>query len=89
MMVQAKKAHGKSRGGGARVASTKVVTIHDVARHAGVSSMTVSRVINQSANVRPHLRDKVLASVKALDYRTNLAARSTRSGLGGIRIGIL
>lgn len=69
--------------------TNKVVTIHDVARHAGVSSMTVSRVINRNANVREPLRDRVMASIKALDYTTNLAARSTRSGLGGIRIGIL
>ncbi|WP_298332989.1 LacI family DNA-binding transcriptional regulator [Asticcacaulis sp.] len=67
----------------------KVVTIHDVARHAGVSSMTVSRVINKNVNVREPLRERVMASIKALDYTMNMAARSTRSGMGGTRIGIL
>ncbi|MFT3996027.1 MAG: LacI family DNA-binding transcriptional regulator [Asticcacaulis sp.] len=65
------------------------VTIHDVARHAGVSSMTVSRVINKNVPVREHLREKVMASIKALNYTMNMAARSTRAGLGGLRIGIL
>ncbi len=68
---------------------TGAVTIHDVARHAGVSSMTVSRVINKNVNVRERLRDKVMASIKALDYKVNMAARSTRAGMGGARIGIL
>lgn len=67
----------------------KAVTIHDVARHAGVSSMTVSRVINGTKYVRPALRDKVLASVKSLSYTVNIAARSTRTGGGDIRLGIL
>lgn len=65
------------------------VTIHDVARHAGVSSMTVSRVINKNVNVREPLREKVMASIKALNYTMNMAARSTRAGVGGMRIGIL
>ncbi len=65
------------------------VTIHDVARHAGVSSMTVSRVINRTVNVREPLRQKVMASIKALDYTMNMAAHSTRAGMGGMRIGIL
>lgn len=50
-------------------------TILDVARHAGVSMKTVSRVLNNEAHVRPALRDKVAASVDALGYRPNLAAR--------------
>jgi LacI family transcriptional regulator len=65
------------------------VTIHDVARHAGVSSMTVSRVINRNVNVREPLRERVLASIKALNYSINVAAQSTRAGMGGVRIGIL
>lgn len=66
-----------------------MVTIHDVARHAGVSSMTVSRVINKNVNVREPLRERVLASIKALNYTMNMAARSTRAGMGGVRIGVL
>jgi LacI family transcriptional regulator len=68
---------------------SKVVTIHDVARHAGVSSMTVSRTINGERYVSPALREKVMASIKALDYSVNLAARNTRSGNTAPRIGIL
>ncbi|MBW8734366.1 MAG: LacI family DNA-binding transcriptional regulator [Asticcacaulis sp.] len=53
-----------------------IVTIHDVARHVGVSPMTVSRVINGEKNVREETRAKVMASVEALKYSPNLAARS-------------
>lgn len=53
-----------------------IVTIHDVARHVGVSPMTVSRVINGEKNVREETRAKVMASVEALNYSPNMAARS-------------
>lgn len=69
--------------------SPKVVTIHDVARHAGVSSMTVSRTINGTKFVRPGLREKVLASIEALNYSVNQSARNTRVGSSSPRIGIL
>jgi len=69
--------------------TSKVVTIHDVARHAGVSSMTVSRTINGTKYVRPDLREKVQASIKALNYTVNQSARNTRVGSTGPRIGIL
>jgi LacI family transcriptional regulator len=65
-----------------------VVTIHDVARHAGVSPMTVSRVINAETNVREETRAKVAASVKALRYSPNLAARSLASA-DALHLGIL
>lgn len=65
-----------------------VVTIHDVARHAGVSPMTVSRVINAESGVREETRAKVAASVKALRYSPNLAARSLASA-DGLHLGIL
>ena len=65
-----------------------VVTIHDVARHAGVSPMTVSRVINAESNVREETRAKVAASVKALRYSPNLAARSLASA-DGLHLGII
>ena len=65
-----------------------VVTIHDVARHAGVSPMTVSRVINAESNVREETRAKVAASVKALRYSPNLAARSLASA-DALHLGIL
>lgn len=68
--------------------SGSVVTIHDVARHAGVSPMTVSRVINSETNVRDETRARVTASIKALRYSPNLAARSLASA-DTVHIGIL
>ena len=65
-----------------------VVTIHDVARHAGVSPMTVSRVVNAESNVRESTRAKVLASIQTLRYAPNLAARSLASA-NAVRIGLL
>ena len=55
------------------------VTVNDVARLAGVSPMTVSRVVNQEDNVRPSTRDKVMRAIKDLGYRPNKAARSLAS----------
>jgi LacI family transcriptional regulator len=68
--------------------SGRVVTIHDVARHAGVSPMTVSRVINAENNVREETRAKVAASIQALRYSPNQAARSLASA-DTTHIGIL
>ena len=68
--------------------SGSVVTIHDVARHAGVSPMTVSRVINSESNVREETRVRVATSIKALRYSPNLAARSLASA-DTVHIGIL
>ena len=50
-------------------------TIDDVARLAGVSIKTVSRVFNREPNVRRETRDKVVAAAESLDYRPNLSAR--------------
>lgn len=54
-------------------------TIIDIAKQAGVSFKTVSRVLNDESNVRPATREKVLEAAKALNYRTNTAARNLRS----------
>lgn len=62
-------------------------TVHDVAKHAGVSSMTVSRVVNGVKGVRESLRLLVEASIAELNYIPNLAARAARSGT--IKIGVL
>ncbi len=62
-------------------------TINDVARLAGVSTMTVSRVLNDSANVSAHKREAVMQAVAALNYHPNLVARSlatSRSGTIGM-----
>lgn len=53
-------------------------TIRDVARRAGVSSMTVSRVINRTGYVRPETRRRVEAAVVELGYVPNTLARSLR-----------
>lgn len=52
----------------------------DVAKLAGVSHQTVSRVVNNSAQVRAETRERVLAAMRLLDYRPNLAARTLASG---------
>jgi LacI family transcriptional regulator len=63
-------------------------TILDVARHAGVSRMTVSRVINGEGNVKAATRRLVDASIRALNYAPNPAARTLAAG-GILRIGLL
>lgn len=63
-------------------------TIADVAALAGVSPMTVSRVINGEGRVREGTRAAVDAAVAALRYAPNRAARSLAGG-GQIRIGLL
>ncbi|TQV85113.1 LacI family transcriptional regulator [Exilibacterium tricleocarpae] len=46
-------------------------TIVDVAKHAGVSKKTVSRVLNAEPNVRPATREKVMQAIAALDFKRN------------------
>nr|BEK71157.1 LacI family DNA-binding transcriptional regulator [Kitasatospora purpeofusca] len=48
----------------------------DVAKRAGVSHQTVSRVLNGAPHVRPGTRERVLAAIRELDYRPNSAARA-------------
>ncbi len=55
-----------------------MATIHDVARAAGVSIATVSRVLNGSARVSGESSRRVRAAAAALDYWPNTAARSLR-----------
>jgi LacI family transcriptional regulator len=58
--------------------SEVVPTIQEVARHAGVSTATVSRVLNNHSTVNPALAQRVHAAVEALGYRRNAVARSLR-----------
>src|SRR4051795_4501881 len=57
-----------------------VTTIEDVARAAGVSAMTVSRVINQGKNVRESTRAAGAEGIERLNYSPNVAARSLAAG---------
>jgi len=59
------------------------INIYDVAKKAGVSIVTVSRVLNNYPNVRAKNRDKVLAAIKELDYNPNAAARTLAKGRTG------
>ncbi|MBQ9263954.1 MAG: LacI family DNA-binding transcriptional regulator [Clostridia bacterium] len=59
------------------------VTIHDVAKLAGVNSSTVSRVINGKATITPDTKERVYAAMRELDYHPNSLARSLASGLSG------
>ena len=58
-------------------------TIEDVARLAGVSRGTVSRVINGGRSVRPPVLDAVNAAIDALGYSVNQAARNLARGRTG------
>jgi len=55
-----------------------MTTINDVARRAGVSAATVSRVMNDTKPVSPELRQRVLRVMDEMDYRPNLLAGSLR-----------
>lgn len=60
------------------------ITLHDVARRAGVSIKTVSNVINNAPYVREATRARVASAVAELGYQPNLSARSLRSGRTGV-----
>jgi LacI family transcriptional regulator len=56
-----------------------MTTVSDVARRAGVSTMTVSRVINESGAVSPDTRARVNGAILELGYMPNVLARQLRS----------
>ncbi|THV42049.1 LacI family DNA-binding transcriptional regulator [Glycomyces buryatensis] len=56
------------------------VSITDVAKAAGVSTQTVSRVANGHASVTPSTRENVQRAMRQLGYRPNSAARALRNG---------
>jgi DNA-binding LacI/PurR family transcriptional regulator len=58
----------------------RTAVMADVAKLAGVSHQTVSRVVNDSSQVRPETRRRVLAAMRELDYRPNPAARALVTG---------
>lgn len=53
-----------------------MVTVHDVARHAGVSIATVSRALNDRSRVSVETRERVLRVARSLGYQPNDLARS-------------
>lgn len=56
------------------------VTRADVAKLAGVSTATVSYVLNNPEKISPKTREKVMDAIKALDYRPDMVARSMATG---------
>ena len=66
----------------------KAATLRDVAKIAGVSAMTVSRVVNKDGSVREETRDRILGAIQQLKYSPNLAARNL-TGAQQMRVGLL
>ena len=54
----------------------KKATIHDVAKKAGVSVTTVSRVLNNRGYISDEMKEKVMTAIKELNYIPNEIARS-------------
>ena len=67
---------------------TKRVTLKEVAREAGVSTQTVSRVVNKNARVAVSTRERVQAVIDRTGYRPNANARALISGRTNL-IGII
>ncbi|HWC78953.1 MAG TPA: LacI family DNA-binding transcriptional regulator [Pseudonocardiaceae bacterium] len=63
--------------------------MNDVARLAGVSLKTVSRVVNGEAGVHPSTAGRVLSAIDQLGFRRNLGARNLRRGSSSGTIGVL
>lgn len=53
----------------------KSITIYDIAKEAGVSPSTVSRVLTNNANVRPEKKEKVLQLIEKYNFKPNALAR--------------
>lgn len=60
--------------------SGKRPTVNDVAREAGVSNATVSRVMSRPSDVKAETRDHIISVMKRLGYRANHAAAELRRG---------
>lgn len=58
-----------------KVNENKPITIYDIAKEAGVSPSTVSRVLTNSANVRQEKKEKVLALIEKYHFKPNALAK--------------
>ncbi|MEU4678987.1 LacI family DNA-binding transcriptional regulator [Micromonospora sp. NPDC023737] len=79
---------GGFRKAAATAAAARPPVMADVARLAGVSHQTVSRVINGAPSIRQETRQRVLEAIERLGYRPNIAARALVRGRSGM-IGII
>jgi DNA-binding LacI/PurR family transcriptional regulator len=70
------------------IEARRAPSMADVAKQAGVSHQTVSRVLNDSPLVREDTRTRVLAAIESLGYRRNNAARMLATNRSG-RIGVI
>ena len=68
--------------------TSKRITIHDIARQAGVSPSTVSRVLNSTTPVAEDKRTAVTAAIRRLNYRPSLVAQGLARGKSTV-IGVL
>lgn len=66
----------------------RATTILDVAREAGVSRQTVTRALNDMADIAPATRERVIAAARTLGYRPNRAAQSLVRG-AEVTVGLL
>ncbi len=64
-------------------------TLQDVARAAGVSAKTVSRVVNGEPGVHAQTSTRVQQAIAALGYRRNDGARNLRKGISVAAVGLL
>lgn len=70
-----------------RIAGGKPVTIYDIAKEAGVSAATVSRVLTSNANVRPEKKERIIRIIEKYNFTPNAMARGladTKSKVIGI-----
>ena len=79
---------GPNQGKMEREVGVKAATIYDVARAAGVSHQTVSRVLADFEGIRPETRARVESALSQLNYRPNSAARLLRARRTN-RIGVI
>jgi transcriptional regulator with XRE-family HTH domain len=71
-------------GAGRRVEANEAVTIKEVAERAGVSTATVSYVVNGTRQVRPETRRRVIAAVRDLRYTPTAGGRRLQCNVGRV-----